>query len=151
MGMLVQSTPVSFGAVGTPIIVGINTGLDTATIGAQLAANGSSWDAYLQLITTQVASIHAIVGTFMPFIMVIMLVRFFGKDRSWRAVFEVLPFALFAGLAGQYRNEIRRAYRKAYEQLPRLEPVSFGGCIAGGEPGIPGGNRAVQVGSGQLQ
>ncbi|PFG10671.1 MULTISPECIES: L-lactate permease [unclassified Marinobacter] len=99
MGMLVQSTPVSFGAVGTPIIVGVNTGLDTATIGAQLAANGSSWDAYLQLITTQVASIHAIVGTFMPLIMVIMLVRFFGKDRSWRAVFEVLPFALFAGLS----------------------------------------------------
>jgi lactate permease len=99
MGMLVQSTPVSFGAVGTPIIVGVNTGLDTATIGAQLAANGSSWDAYLQLITTQVASIHAIVGTFMPLIMVIMLVRFFGKDRSWRAVFEVLPFALFAGVS----------------------------------------------------
>ncbi|HEV8078093.1 MAG TPA: L-lactate permease [Marinobacter sp.] len=99
MGMLVQSTPVSFGAVGTPIIVGVNTGLDTATIGAQLVANGSSWDAYLQLITSQVASIHAIVGTFMPIIMVIMLVRFFGKDRSWRAVFEVLPFALFAGLS----------------------------------------------------
>jgi lactate permease len=99
MGMLVQSTPVSFGAVGTPIIVGVNTGLDTATIGAQLAANGSSWDAYLQLITTQVASIHAIVGTFIPLIMVIMLVRFFGKDRSWRAVFEVLPFALFAGVS----------------------------------------------------
>ncbi|AKO54084.1 lactate permease [Marinobacter psychrophilus] len=99
MGMLVQSTPVSFGAVGTPIIVGVNTGLDTATIGAQLVANGSSWDAYLQLITTQVASIHAIVGTFMPMIMVLMLVRFFGKDKSWRAVFEVLPFALFAGVS----------------------------------------------------
>jgi lactate permease len=99
MGMLVQSTPVSFGAVGTPIIVGVNTGLDTATIGAQLVANSSSWDAYLQLITTQVASIHAIVGTFMPMIMVLMLVRFFGKDKSWRAVFEVLPFALFAGVS----------------------------------------------------
>ena len=32
MGMLVQSTPVSFGAVGTPIVVGITTGLDTAAI-----------------------------------------------------------------------------------------------------------------------
>src|SRR5690554_7104724 len=32
MGMLVQSTPVSFGAVGTPIIVGVNTGLDHAAI-----------------------------------------------------------------------------------------------------------------------
>lgn len=99
MGMLVQSTPVSFGAVGTPIIVGVNTGLDSASIGAQLVANGSSWDAYLQLITSQVASIHAIVGTFMPMIMVIMLVRFFGKDRSWRSVIEVLPFALFAGVS----------------------------------------------------
>ncbi|MGO1749977.1 MAG: L-lactate permease [Marinobacter sp.] len=99
MGMLVQSTPVSFGAVGTPIIVGVNTGLDTATIGAQLAANGSSWETYLQLITSQVASIHAIVGTLMPMIMVLMLVRFFGKDRSWRSVFEVLPFALFAGVS----------------------------------------------------
>ncbi|MGO2136999.1 L-lactate permease [Marinobacter sp.] len=99
MGMLVQSTPVSFGAVGTPIIVGVNTGLDTATIGAQLAANGSSWETYLQLITSQVASIHAIVGTLMPMVMVLMLVRFFGKDRSWRSVFEVLPFALFAGVS----------------------------------------------------
>ncbi|MAS67305.1 MAG: lactate permease [Pseudomonadales bacterium] len=99
MGMLVQSTPVSFGAVGTPIIVGVNTGLDHAAIGEQLAANGSSWDAYLQLITSQVAIVHALVGTVMPLVMVIMLVRFFGKDKSWRAVFEVLPFALFAGLS----------------------------------------------------
>ncbi|MFT7366732.1 MAG: lactate permease, partial [Marinobacter psychrophilus] len=35
----------------------------------------------------------------MPMIMVLMLVRFFGKDKSWRAVFEVLPFALFAGVS----------------------------------------------------
>lgn len=99
MGMLVQSTPVSFGAVGTPIVVGITTGLDNATISQQLIANGSSWEAYLQLITSQVAIIHALVGTIMPLIMVIMLVRFFGREKSWRAVFEVLPFALFAGLA----------------------------------------------------
>jgi len=99
MGMLVQSTPVSFGAVGTPIVVGITTGLDNATISQQLIANGSSWEAYLQLITSQVAIIHALVGTVMPLIMVIMLVRFFGREKSWRAVFEVLPFALFAGLA----------------------------------------------------
>ncbi|WP_250132325.1 L-lactate permease, partial [Vibrio crassostreae] len=33
MGMMIQSTPVSFGAVGTPIIVGVNKGLDTHNIG----------------------------------------------------------------------------------------------------------------------
>lgn len=99
MGMMVQSTPVSFGAVGTPIIVGINSGLDTATIGAALAEQGSSWEVYLQQITSQVAIIHALVGVVMPIFMVLMLVRFFGKEKSWRAGFEVLPFALFAGVA----------------------------------------------------
>ncbi|MFO7703763.1 MAG: L-lactate permease [Halopseudomonas sp.] len=99
MGMLVQSTPVSFGAVGTPILVGVTTGLDSVTIGADLAAQGSSWDAYLMLISAKVAIMHAIVGTIMPLIMAMMLTRYFGKEKSWRAGFEVLPFALFAGLA----------------------------------------------------
>jgi lactate permease len=99
MGMLVQSTPVSFGAVGTPIIVGVNTGLDSATIGAQLVEHGSSWAQFLQLITSEVAIIHAIVGTVMPLVMVLMLTRFFGTEKSWKAGFAVLPFALFAGLA----------------------------------------------------
>ncbi|WP_167145044.1 L-lactate permease [Pseudomonas sp. OTU750018] len=99
LGMLVQSTPVSFGAVGTPIIVGINTGLDSATIGAQLVEQGSSWAQFLQLITSEVAIIHAIVGTVMPLVMVLMLTRFFGAEKSWKAGFEVLPFAIFAGLA----------------------------------------------------
>ncbi|MEJ3670457.1 L-lactate permease [Stutzerimonas stutzeri] len=99
LGMLVQSTPVSFGAVGTPIVVGINSGLDTATIGAQLTAQSSSWSIFLQQITSSVAITHAIVGTVMPLVMVLMLTRFFGKEKSWKAGFEVLPFAIFAGLA----------------------------------------------------
>ncbi|PZR47654.1 MAG: lactate permease [Ectopseudomonas oleovorans] len=99
LGMLVQSTPVSFGAVGTPIIVGINTGLDTASIGAQLVEQGSSWGQFLQLITSQVVIIHATVGVFMPLIMVMMLTRFFGQEKSWKAGLEVLPFAIFGGLA----------------------------------------------------
>ena len=99
LGMLVQSTPVSFGAVGTPIIIGVNSGLDTATLGARLVEQGSSWEVFLQLITSNVAIIHAIVGTVMPLIMVLMLTRFFGKEKSWKAGFEVLPFAIFGGLA----------------------------------------------------
>ena len=99
LGMLVQSTPVSFGAVGTPIIIGVNSGLDTATIGAELSARGSSWELFLQLITSNVAIIHALVGTVMPLIMAMMLTRFFGREKSWKAGLEVLPFALFAGVA----------------------------------------------------
>ncbi|KZE25978.1 L-lactate permease [Crenobacter luteus] len=99
LGMMVQSTPVSFGAVGTPILVGINSGIDTASVGAKLAAAGSDWTAYLHLVTGQVASIHAIVGTLMPLFMVLMLTRFFGKNRSWKEGLEAAPFALLSGVA----------------------------------------------------
>ncbi|WP_064604844.1 L-lactate permease [Photobacterium sp. J15] len=99
MGMMIQSTPVSFGAVGTPIIVGVNKGLDTHNITESLVANGSTWDIYLQQITTNVALIHATVGTLMPVLMAMMLTRFFGKNKSWKEGLEILPFAIFAGLA----------------------------------------------------
>lgn len=98
MGMMIQSTPVSFGAVGTPIVIGVNRGLDTEAITSQLIANGSNWDAFLQLITSEVAIIHAIVGTFMPLLMVVMLTRFFGKNKSWTEGLACAPFAIFAGL-----------------------------------------------------
>ncbi|HDY7767034.1 TPA: L-lactate permease [Vibrio vulnificus] len=99
MGMMIQSTPVSFGAVGTPIIVGVNKGLDTHNISEALIAHGSSWDIYLQQITSSVAMIHATVGTIMPVLMAMMLTRFFGKNRSWSEGLDILPFALFAGFA----------------------------------------------------
>ncbi|ASX11679.1 L-lactate permease [Aeromonas dhakensis] len=99
LGMMIQSTPVSFGAVGTPILVGINKGLDSQAIGQTLSAGGSSWEVYLQQVTTNVALIHAAVGTLMPVLMVMMLTRFFGRHRSWTEGLAILPFAIFAGLA----------------------------------------------------
>ncbi|MDK9738771.1 L-lactate permease [Vibrio sp. D404a] len=99
MGMMIQSTPVSFGAVGTPIIVGVNKGLDTHNIGENLVAHGSTWDAYLQQITSSVAMIHATVGVMIPVLMAMMLTRFFGKNKSWTEGLDILPFALFAGAA----------------------------------------------------
>ncbi|SBS30633.1 L-lactate permease [Marinomonas aquimarina] len=99
VGMMIQSTPVSFGAVGTPIIVGVNNGLDVHNISNALIANGSTWEVYIQQITTNVALIHALVGTLMPAFMAVMLTRFFGANRSWREGLSILPFALFAGLA----------------------------------------------------
>lgn len=95
MGMMIQSTPVSFGAVGTPIVIGVNDGLDKAAISAQLAQEGVQWGEFLQLITSQVAIIHGVIGTFM----VMMLTRFFGENKSWKEGFAIWPFAIFAGLA----------------------------------------------------
>jgi lactate permease len=99
VGMMIQSTPVSFGAVGTPILIGVNKGLDSASISATLDSLGSNWDTYLRLITSEVAIVHAITGTLIPLFMVIMLTRFFGKNRSWTEGLSIVPFAIFAGVS----------------------------------------------------
>ncbi|WP_447555377.1 L-lactate permease [Vreelandella sp. EE22] len=99
VGMMLQSTPVSFGAVGTPIIVGVGTGLDRNGVTADLAANGSSWDVFFQLITSEVVITHGIIGLLMPLILVTVMVRFFGANKSWKEGLSITPFAIFTGIA----------------------------------------------------
>lgn len=99
VGMMIQSTPVSFGAVGTPIIVGVGTGVDRAGITAELEAAGSTWDVFFQTITSEVAITHGIVGILMPLILVTVMVRFFGANKSWKEGLSITPFALFTGFA----------------------------------------------------
>lgn len=99
VGMLIQSTPVSFGAVGTPIVVGVSSGVDQAGITEALVANGSSWEVFFQLITSQVALTHAVAGILMPLILVVIMVRFFGANRSWSEGLSIAPFAIFTGFA----------------------------------------------------
>ena len=99
IGLMVQSTAVTFGAVGTPILVGVRGGLQNPELDAQLAAVGSNFGEYLHAVTTHVAIFHAIAGTFIPLLMVVMMCRFFGKNQSWKEGLRILPFAIFGGLA----------------------------------------------------
>jgi lactate permease len=98
-GMIIQSTPSTFGAVGTPILVGVTGGLASPELDAQLAAAGLELAAYHQIIVARAAIINGIVGTLMPLILVAMMTRYFGKERSWREGLEIWPFAIFGGLA----------------------------------------------------
>ncbi|MGS2744686.1 L-lactate permease [Halomonas sp. LS-001] len=99
VGMMIQSTPVSFGAVGTPIVVGVTGGIDREGITATLATGDATWMEYFRLIVSEVAIVHGIVGVMMPLLMVIIMVRFFGANRSWKEGLSIIPFALFAGVA----------------------------------------------------
>ena len=99
LGMMVQSTPVTFGAVGTPILVGVRGGLENPDITAQLADVGLTFGEYLQIVTSNVVVIHAIVGTVMPLFMIVMMTRFFGANRSWTEGLSAWKFALLGGFA----------------------------------------------------
>lgn len=100
IGMMIQSTAVTFGAVGTPVLVGVNQGLESSGINEQLQLLNLRLDPdYLRLVTTRAATLHAITGTLIPTLMVMMMTRFFGSKKSWTEGLSILPFALFGGLA----------------------------------------------------
>ncbi len=99
VALIIQSTCVSFGAIGTPILIGVNSGL-SGQIEVSNYLNGLNMDfvPYLKAIGSKVAIIHGITGTFIPLILVVMMTRFFGKRKSWTEGLSIFPFALFAGL-----------------------------------------------------
>ncbi len=105
--LIIQSTPVTFGAVGTPILVGIKTGLagspavDSFLIqnGHEVAKAGVIPLSYLDVIGRTAATFHAIAGILIPLIICVFLTKFFGKERSFKRGLEVWPFAIFAALA----------------------------------------------------
>ena len=99
LGMMVQSTPVTFGAVGTPVLVGIKGGLENPGLNAQLASVGWEFSDYLQLITVNVVVLHAIAGTVMPLFMCAMMTRYFGRNKSWKEGLAIFPFAIVGGFA----------------------------------------------------
>lgn len=99
LGMMIQSTAVTFGAVGTPILIGVTDGLAGPEIAAFLDTAGTTFEVHRQTITNYVVVLHAAAGTVMPLFMVAMMTRFFGAERSWTAGFAIAPFALFGGFA----------------------------------------------------
>ena len=85
--LIFDSTAVSFGAVGTPV----STGLTMLGLGgdAQFAADFGFWTAVP----------HAVMGTFLPLIVLMMTTKFFSKEKSFKPALEAAPFALFSGLS----------------------------------------------------
>ena len=106
-GMMIQSTPVSFGALGTPIIVGVGGGLGSdpgviefATASGFAAASGEGLPpAFLAGIAAKVAMLHAVAGTLIPLFVVAFMTRFFGPNRSFADGLRIWPFAIFAALS----------------------------------------------------
>ena len=95
--LIIQSTPVSFGAVGTPVLLGVWTGINDKPDITQAIAPLST-ENYLLQIAGNIGLIHALVGFLIPLLLSGFLTRFFGKNRSFVEGLKVWPFAIFAGL-----------------------------------------------------
>ena len=124
-GMLIQSTPVSFGSAGTPILVGVSTGLSgSEAVAAYAAGLGfAEWTDFLAFIGLRVAVLHTVAGTLVPLIVVATMTRFFGERRSFREGLQVWKFALFAAVA------MTAPYLLTAWLLGPEFPALFGGLI----------------------
>ncbi|WP_335872768.1 L-lactate permease [Bacillus sp. 2205SS5-2] len=102
LALIADSSAVSFGAVGTPVIVGVDQGLrEGASVaqGVQDVLGDGTMSGYLQEVATSAVFIDLFVGSFIPLILVGMLTRFFGENRSWKEGLALWKFAIFAGFS----------------------------------------------------
>lgn len=100
VGLIIQSTPVSFGAVGTPMIVGVGQGLaGDPGVAAREEQLGLTHLEYVGRIAQDVSLVHAIVGLLLPLLLSVFLTGFFGERKSFAEGLRIWPFAIYASLA----------------------------------------------------
>lgn len=87
MALIGDSAPVSFGAIGTPVIVGVGQGIPGISASE------------LQAIAVTASGMDLLIASFLPLLMLAVLTRFFGTNKSWREGLAIWPFAVFSGLA----------------------------------------------------
>lgn len=83
VSLIANSTSVSFGAVGTPVLVGLATATESTITLEKAAVIG--------------ATVHAIIGTLIPLLIACVVAK--KMQGSFRKGLEVWKFAIFAGLS----------------------------------------------------
>ncbi|MQS98280.1 L-lactate permease [Companilactobacillus halodurans] len=86
LALVADSTPASFGAVGTPLTVGLS--------------NVSEKADFLNAIGQRITQLDLFSGTFMPLLLIFMLTFLFGKkdDNRLKDFLMLIPWSLFIGL-----------------------------------------------------
>ncbi|MEM9450669.1 MAG: L-lactate permease [Cyanobacteria bacterium P01_E01_bin.6] len=98
--LIIQSTPSTFGAVGTPIMIGMNTGLaNVPAVDQHMIDLGMTQSEYLATIGQWAGIFHGIIGTLLPLVLVMVITAGFGTRRSFIDGLAAWKFSLFAGFA----------------------------------------------------
>ncbi|MEW6625049.1 MAG: L-lactate permease [Bacillota bacterium] len=98
IALIFDSTSVSFGAVGTPIVGGIGSVMNTPQILEKLP-EGMSFTQFISQVGLWSAIPHVLVGVFLPLLAISILTLFFGEENSIKPGLEAAPFAVFSGIA----------------------------------------------------
>ncbi|MGI2096330.1 L-lactate permease [Shewanella glacialipiscicola] len=102
IALIADSASVSFGAIGLPVLFGMEQGLmqgGVSMASAQIAEHGGTYADFAQFIAMHMITIDLITGSLIPLVMVAMLTGFFGRNKSFKEGLAIWKFAIFAGLA----------------------------------------------------
>jgi lactate permease len=97
--LVFNSFPVTYGAVGTPIITGFGSSITTSVAEAVSAGQIESMDQVLKLIAKTVPFSHIPMAFILPIFMLGFITRFFGQNKSWKEGFGAWKFCIFAAVA----------------------------------------------------
>jgi lactate permease len=93
VALVSNSTPVPFAAVGTPTLTTL------ATLRADISTGGLNPEVFVRELSRLTTLFLGFGGIFVPVMISAMIVVIFGKERKLRSLLEIIPFALFSGLA----------------------------------------------------
>ncbi len=100
--LVFNSFPVSFGAVGTPIILGLSyvKPLVNEAVAAGIPGlNFGSYEEFSKVIGQWATIFHGVMAFILPIFMLGFITRFFGPSRSWADGFKAWKFCVFAAVA----------------------------------------------------
>ena len=129
-GIIGHIIAVTYGAVGTPIVVGIQNPMENVEFTrSAIEEGGMTVQEFSIEVAAWAATYHALVGFVMPLFAVGMVVYFFGDpdDRSLAPAWEVAPLCLFAGVAFAVPYWISAWFLTA--EFPSLIGSMVGGTI----------------------
>ena len=101
VALILNSVPVTFGAVGTPIWFGLKNleGKIEAAVSSSAHELGvSGIDGFYMLIGKWAAVFHSVMAFILPLFVICFLTRFFGQNRSWREGLPAWKFSVVASL-----------------------------------------------------
>jgi len=97
--LVMNSFPVTFGAVGTPVWFGLKNlrgQVEQDAINGVSGLAASGFDVFLQHIAQWSTLLHAVMIYVLPLLTVCFLTGVFGKNKSWREGLGVWKFSFFA-------------------------------------------------------
>lgn len=82
--LIADSVAVSFGAVGTPVLVGLSTLKEADS-------------AFFQTTAERITTLDMLSGIFIPIILIATLIIFFGKNNKFKSILEMIPWLALIG------------------------------------------------------